>query len=188
LINRLHVDPLKVERAIQRLKQEMKMNEPKSRGAVIKETLTADAIEAAWRLAGSQLVKTTREPLVALLTRHLGADDPSMRAKVAAFLETDLGSAMLSAMLSVGLTAMPGTMGGVPERLAKELRIKSMAETGDLVADVLMGPLRTVMSLYLKDVPVETPAAQLGEGSSRLDPSETVDSTIDVPETFIKNG
>lgn len=116
------------------------------------KTLKTDATDAAWRTAGSQFIKLAREPLVALLSRHLGPDDESLRARIAAFLETELGTAMLTALLSVGLSSLPSTGSPVPEKLARELRIRSMADTADVVADVLVGPLRQVMAMYLKDV------------------------------------
>jgi hypothetical protein len=136
----------------------------------IVKTIQADATEAAWRTAGSQLVKLTREPLVGVLSRHLGPDDPALRNKIGAFLQTDAGTAMLAAILSVGLTAMPPSAGEVPQRLAKELRIKAMTDVGELVAEVLMGPLRQVIAFYLQDmagtVAAATPA-ELTEGTVR---------------------
>lgn len=131
----------------------------------IVNTLKSDATEAAWRTAGSQLVKATRDPLAALLQRHLGPDDESLRVKIAAFLQTDVGTSLLAGMLSVGLTAMGQAGGEVPARLAKELRIRSMAGLGDSLSDVLMGPLREVISTYLQGT-LEAPPGppELGEG------------------------
>jgi hypothetical protein len=123
------------------------------------ETLKVDATDAAWRTAGSQFVKLARDPLVGVLCRHLGPDDPALRARVAAFLQTELGGAMLSAVLSAGLTALPPTVGPVPERLARELRVRAMSGVGDTLADVLMGPLREVAALYLRDAPAPLDAA-----------------------------
>ena len=117
----------------------------------ITKTLATDATEAAWRTAGSQFVKLAREPLVGLLTRHLAPGDDAFRARLAAFLETELGTALLASMLSASLSAMPQTTGDVPQKLARELRVRAMADAGDVLADVLMGPLRQVMALYLQD-------------------------------------
>ena len=123
----------------------------------IAQTLEVDAIASAWRLAGSQFVKLAKEPLVALLSRHLGPDDDSMRARIAAFLDTELGTALLAGVLSAGLTAMPTPPGSgaasINGQLARELRVRSMAATGDLIADVLMGPLRQVAVMYLSGAP-----------------------------------
>jgi hypothetical protein len=115
------------------------------------KTLQADATEAAWRAAGSQFVKLTREPLVALLSRHLAPGDESLRARIAAFLETEIGTAMLSALLSAGLSALPDSAGAAPARMARELRVRAMADAGDLIAEVLIGPLRQVAAMYLQD-------------------------------------
>ena len=124
------------------------------------KTLQTDANEATWRIAGSQLLKLTREPLVALLSRHLGPEDESMRKRVATFLATDLGSSLLSAGLSMGLAAMPASAGDAPQRLAREMRIRSMAGVGDIVAEVISGPLRQVMAYYIKDME-NAPSAML---------------------------
>ncbi|MBI5515069.1 MAG: hypothetical protein HY909_14935 [Deltaproteobacteria bacterium] len=115
-------------------------------------TLQVDATDAAWRTAGSQFVKLARDPLAGLLCRHLGPEDPSLRARVAAFLETELGTSLLAAVLAAGLGALPtDSTGEVPQRLARELRVRAMAGTADVVADVLMGPLREVMATFLRD-------------------------------------
>lgn len=133
----------------------------------ITKTLQSDATEAAWRTAGSQLVKMTRDPLVGLLSRHLGPDDPALRKKIADFLATEAGTALLAALLSVGLSALPVTSGEAPARLARELRVKAMADMGDLVADVIMGPMRQVIAFYIQDMenaPQPTTPAELPEG------------------------
>jgi hypothetical protein len=130
------------------------------------KTLEVDATDAAWRMAGSQFIKLAKEPIVALLSRHLGPDDESMRAKIAAFLDTELGTALLSSLLSVGLSALPLPPNDVSQRLSRELRIAGMARAGDAVADVLMGPLRQVAVMYLQGVPTTSePAALPGNAS-----------------------
>lgn len=118
----------------------------------VAKTLQSDATEAAWRTAGNQLVKLTREPLVGLLSRHLGPDDESMRKKIADFLATEAGTALLAGLLSIGLSALPTTGNEAPQRLARELRVKAMADMGDVVADVVMGPLRQVLAFYIQDM------------------------------------
>lgn len=122
-------------------------------------TLEHDAQDAAWRLAGSQFVKLMRDPLVGLLSRHLAPGDESMRARIAAFLDTEIGAAMLSAMLSAALSALPRAAGPAPDRLARELRVRAMTDAGDVVADLVMGPLRQVMALYLQDPGFNAPMA-----------------------------
>jgi hypothetical protein len=129
--------------------------------------LRADATDAAWRTAASQFVKLAREPLVGLLTRHLAPGDDVMRAKVAAFLTTELGGALLSVALSAALSALPESAGPVPSKLARELRVRALADAGDVLADVVMGPLRQVLALSVHGLgplaAVEAPAV-LEEG------------------------
>lgn len=140
------------------------------------QTLQTDATDAAWRTAGAQFVKLARDPLAAVLCRHLGPDDPAFRARVAAFLQTELGASILSAVLSAGLSALPQASGPVPERLARELRVRAMSGVGDTLADVLMGPLREVASLYLRGEPeTAPPPAELPAGHSRATPFRVTD-------------
>lgn len=115
-----------------------------------------DAEQAAWRTAGAQFVKLTRDPMVAMLCRHISPNDESIRVKLAAFLETEVGGAMLSAFLSLALSALPKVGGDVPAKLARELRVRAMSDVGDVLADLLMGPLREVMVTYLSGVGSET--------------------------------
>lgn len=111
------------------------------------KVLTADAQEAALRLAAKQLVKLTREPLVALLSRHFGSDSAAKT-----FLDSELGKLVLTSLLSLALPMLPKQVGELPGRLSQELRIAAMAEAGDMVADVIMGPLREVISTHLQGV------------------------------------
>lgn len=133
---------------------------PKVHASPLVDGLRVDANAAAWRLAGSQFVKLTRDPLVGLLSRHLAPGDESLRGRIAAFMETELGSALLASLLSAAIGALPVGNGNVTEPLARELRVRAMAGAGDVVADVLMGPLREVISTYLRDMPAVTAAPE----------------------------
>lgn len=118
----------------------------------------AESEAAAWRVAALQFTKLTRDPLVGAISRHLAPGDESVRARVAAFLDTEAGKALVAGLLGVTLGALPPTLGPVPAKLAEELRVQSMSGAGDLVADVIMGPLREVMSTYLRGVSDVMPA------------------------------
>jgi hypothetical protein len=153
---------------------EKTMDAPKPTNPVLK-TLESDASDAAWRLAGSQFVKLTKEPIVALLSRHLGPDDASLRARIAAFLDTELGTALLSGVLSAGLSALPMPNSDVTHKLARELRVRAMASAGDTIADVLMGPLRQVAVLYLQ-----------GQGAEATTPSDPAALPAGAPVDALK--
>lgn len=149
----------------------------------IGDTLTRDAHDAAWRVAASQLVKAVRDPLTGLVARHLGPGDDGVRAKVARFLGTETGLAVTAAALSVGLEGLnQASPNATTARIARELRVKSMADMGDLVTDVIAGPLRAVMATYLKGVPgvpdLETPAA-LNPGSGSTLPTHEAEHVRD---------
>jgi hypothetical protein len=122
--------------------------------------------EAATRAAGSQLLKLVRENACALLCRHLGADDPALRARVAAFLATDIGTAALAATLSLALTTLPAGAGDLPRVLARELRVRALGDTADVVADLLLEPLRAVSADFLRGTaPLAAVPAALPDGA-----------------------
>lgn len=144
---------------------------PKTEEYTLTQTIKQDGADAAYRLAGSQLVKTVRDPLSAALARHLAPGDDAVRGKIADFLQTEWGTALLAGVLSMALGALPeipATGGAHTPRLARELRVRAMADLGDSAADILMAPLRDVISMYLRDmggVPTPENPSQLPEGS-----------------------
>ncbi len=145
-------------------------------------SLGPDATDAAWRIAGAQLVKLTREPLVAALSRNLGPGDEALRARIAMFLDTELGTAMVTAVLSIALSAMPaiplpGAGANAVPRLAQELRVKAMADAADFAADLFMGPLRESLSMFILTAGVAQPGSlENGErlGAQSASPSWSV--------------
>jgi len=42
------------------------------------------------------------------------------------------------------------------QKLARELRVQGMSDMGNMLADVLTGPLMQVVSTYLKDMPEDS--------------------------------
>ena len=152
------------------------MTTPTPTAPTIAQTLAADADAAAWRLAGSQFVKLAKEPLVALLSRHLGPGDDSLRARIAAFLDTEFGFAIVTALLAAGLSAVPAPPGSkaatINAKLARELRVNSMAVAADALADVLAGPMRQVIAMYLSGDP--SSLMGLPDGADRIVVPSTV--------------
>lgn len=126
--------------------------------------LESDAHDAAWRTGAKQLLKLTKAPLVALLQRHLGKDDESLRAKLAEFLDTEIGEVLIASLLSVGISMMPGTSKATTERLAKELRVRAMSEAGDMAVDLLAEPMRLALGNILRDVQLPEVIAPRGLG------------------------
>lgn len=114
------------------------------------DTIVDDTKSASVRAAASQFVKLTREPLVAALTRGLGMEDnETSRAAAARFLRSPLGDALVSGMLSMGVTALP-VKGNLKNEISKELRIRAMSTAMDETVDLIMGPFRTVTGQLLQ--------------------------------------
>lgn len=108
------------------------------------DSIADDTLEASMRAAASQFVKLTREPLVAALTSGLGMEDnATSRAKVAKFLKSPLGDALVSGMLSAGVASLP-VRADLKSGIAKELRVRAMGTAMDEAADLFMEPFRTV--------------------------------------------
>jgi hypothetical protein len=138
--------------------QQDKNKQPQASAATPTQTSTSDQLlgdakESARRLAAKQFIKLTRDPMIAFLAGHLDKDDPSMRVKVAAFLDTELGEGLVAVLLSLGVSLLPVEHPEV-KTLAQQLRIKAMTDVGDVVADLLMGPLRDFMSTVIKGAPL----------------------------------
>ena len=56
----------------------------------------------------------------------------------------------MSAVLSAGLSALPLPPNEATTRLARELRVASMARAGDAIANVITGPLLQAFTLFIQ--------------------------------------
>jgi hypothetical protein len=113
---------------------------------------------------------------------HLGPDDPSLKARIAAFLDTELGEAVIAGLLSVALGFLPGAIGEAQKTaLTRELRINALTNVGDTLADLVMGPLRQVLSGLVIPSPSVKPVAALPVESSNVKVSIPVNVPAAVP-------
>lgn len=146
-------DQTKVPYKIAYPTSEIRMNPPSPKATTVDrvnkiatalDSIADDTMEASMRAAASQFVKLTREPLVAALTSGLGMEDnATSRAKVAKFLKSPLGDALVSGMLSAGVASLP-VRADLKSGIAKELRVRAMGTAMDEAADLFMEPFRTV--------------------------------------------
>lgn len=118
--------------------------------ATVKSTLVLDAKEASYRVATDQLLKLVKEPLIASLMQNLQSSDPSLKMKLATFLNTDLGEAILSSILSVLVGNFPALNENLKENLSSELRISAMTKVGNMAANILTDPLINSLIANLK--------------------------------------
>lgn len=134
----------------------------------IATVLKADATAAAVRSGARQAVRLARDPLAALLERHV-ADD-SARAAIAAFLRTEAGTALLGLALGGLLAVVPGAPPAA-QLLARELRVAALSGGADIVLDAATTPLLKLLAQVIRDNPALAVTAQpaaLGEGDGRV--------------------
>jgi hypothetical protein len=132
-------------------KQEAQMAEETKKEESPADTLAKDASEAVKRTAAKQFLRLMTTPAVGLLLRHLDpAGSDTTRARIATFLGGPIGQGGLAFLLGVVLPKVWPNDSRVAV-LATELRRTGLELVGDSVMEVLMGPLREVLTLYLQD-------------------------------------
>lgn len=163
------------------VKEEAPMATPNSNDSLVNFVNNArrDGRKMATRMAGKQIVKAIQEPLVAALAAQLGPGDEALKAKIALFLATDIGKALLGGLVSAGLSAANGTIIKKADQmmicaeLAEDMKIEAGAVAMDAVVDVIMGPARSIITGTIASLaesteqlaPPEPPTAGLGNGN-----------------------
>lgn len=107
-----------------------------------KATLEEKAREAGYRVAANQFLKLVKEPLYAHLTKNLGGADSK---KLIAFINTDIGEACLSSLLALALNQLPIENKEHLEKLSYELQIQAMTQVGNLLAGLLLEPVKQAL-------------------------------------------
>jgi len=133
---------------------------PATTASKIFEEAKNNASEAGVRIAARQLVKLVQEPIAAAIAGN--SEDESLRRKAGEFLRSDIGkvlvmataSSLLQALISSG--KIEASEQGLVDRITRELRIATLTEGGDMIAELFMGPLRQVLTaLTLPSLPEE---------------------------------
>ena len=126
-------------------------------------TVKTEGTEAIWRTAAAQTLTVVQAPLIAALKRQ-GVSE-GVLGFVGIFLETEMGRGLLALLLGTALSNIPN-FGNNPkvQRLASELRIMGMASYGNLIAGVVIDPLREMMVNVISGLPEEQ-AAPIAESS-----------------------
>jgi len=110
------------------------------------EKVLPDVTDAAWRVAAIQFVESARKPICGLLARSLEPGSSTLRGRISSFLETPFGIVILTFALSLIMEFFPFVKGkSEAGRLAKELRIKAMADAGVLATDIIIKPFQEVL-------------------------------------------
>lgn len=110
-----------------------------------KSKLKEEAKEAAAKVATDNFVAMTKSKVIAILNRN-GMDNKTTK-KIASFIETDLGKAIYTVLLSGLMSALPEKVGPVNTvELASQLRVKAMAEFGDSAMTLFFPAVMQVFS------------------------------------------
>ncbi len=147
--------------------EEHDMNIGNFAGKVL-DTVVDDSKEIAIRMGAQQLAKGVREPLAAMLLAQLGLEDNnSTRAKIAGFLNSDIGLGLVSLVCSVGIKSLPlpGVAREVMDSLGKELRLQAEMSIATPVVEMVSAPMRYLLTeqVLLLPIPGLKKPAQLVE-------------------------
>lgn len=137
------------------------------------------ASEGSVRIVAKQLVARTRPILIDLLTKQFGKKDKNFAAKMSMMMESPLGAAFHAIVLSFLINAMPQKLRDkVPyvERVVEELRVSAVADAGNMVAEMILGPLSELATMYFQNAEEITETA-LG-GLTETKKEEVIVETI----------
>lgn len=104
-----------------------------------------EMLDAGYRIAGNQIVRTVQSAARAAVLRNLPAGGASIRERVGEFLASGGGKFIVTAVSATFATALP-LEGAVKQRIARHLRIETLALGGDAIAEIVMAPLRHVLA------------------------------------------
>jgi hypothetical protein len=135
--------------------------------ASLRDKTPTELDEAKIRIAASQFAKLGQTAAAAYAGR-------GSQETIARFLGTELGKGSLMAVLSVFLYGVKDRLGESAavylEQMSREMRVGAMSRVSDEMADIVMGPLRTIMAEHIKGVasgdvpaPPAAPPAELPE-------------------------
>lgn len=126
-------------------------------------TIKGDGVEAAYRVAGTQITKATKNALLKLL-KSKGINNKHLNS-VSNFLDTEMGGAVLSTLVGMILDHIPALKNDQRARtMSKEFRVSGMALVGNLMADAVLGDLLSSLGSIVEQLP--TPPTKI-----RISPS-----------------
>ncbi len=159
----------------------MAIADPKTKTQQFIEKVSPDVYRAGVGVAARQATKLVQEPIVALLLRDLpaGKDSPEFRARVAKGLASKTGAGFLSAALGGGTMLIPGEHPFL-DLVGSELRQEGVSEIANELADIIMGPLRTVITDLIKQGVVAPKALEGTNQRIKVDMDVTIHTNEEV--------
>jgi hypothetical protein len=115
-------------------------------------TVKSDTVDAVWRTAAKETVRSVHQPMSAFLA---GQNLPAgVVAVLAAALKTDAGEAVLGFILGNTMPYVPHFAGNARlMRLAKELRVLGLEHFTTKLADAVLSPLREQLTALVGSLP-----------------------------------
>jgi len=116
---------------------------PETRWDRLANELTANAKSAGLRLTVKQMRKLLQDVFAAAIA---GNSESELRQKISKRLKTSAGSALVTSALAGVLSGVAySTESHAMGRLAGEARTQAMADGANVIAELIMGPLREVL-------------------------------------------
>lgn len=152
------------------------------------DKLKADSKDAAFRVAGTQIIKIAKNGVLNVL-RSKGIENERIET-ISNFLDTEIGTAVLSAFVGVAFNYIPPfNKDERAKTLAREFRVGGMALAGNLLADKALADLLPKMSQILESLPmVNKPKlriADMAEEYEELEEPELVKVTNSRLDTWL---
>lgn len=120
----------------------------------------SDGVEAAYRVAATQLRNVGKQALLGMLKdQKLKKNSLS---KIGEVLDTELGDALMDAIFGAALTFVPGVKEDPrAQQLAKQFRVSAMSVAGNVVMGELVGTLVPALTTALNSLPEPTAHSNL---------------------------
>lgn len=147
------------------------------------EMFKADGTNAAYRVGAKQINNGVRNAIVEVMRKKGSSNDQI--AGVAAFLETEWGSAIISMLSGVGLTYMPMLKDNPKaQRLAKEFRVGSMTTAGNEIFSAMIEQFLPVITGALNSLPEEvgSTVSQISEAPKSTEEKDTEEIEVDLTD------
>jgi len=111
-----------------------------------------DAVDAAYRIAGTQLSKAVKQGIVTLLEKN--EEHSKHIESIKTMLDTEIGEALVSMILGMGLSFTPKlTENERAQRLAKEFRVNGMAVAGNAAFNAALKEVLPMISSAISSLP-----------------------------------
>jgi len=149
----------------------VKMSNVQSNRPEFWDMIKDDGKSALYRVAATQSTKGVKAAILTMMQKQ-GSDSGSLKA-LEEVLETEFGTALVSAILGMGLTYMP-KVSEDPRvaQLATELRVNSMGTVGNAVMEIAIEHFLPVISGALNSIPAEGAQVRVGENAEEQEQEE----------------